>query len=124
MKRVLEWLGLKKAQTPNQKIYQEIAQDKPSINHNRTPIDDLIDYGDPAIDGLWNLKTPGEKLRHVRKARGLTQAELGKMAGVSKSTIGELEIGKWKTTSIITAHDIARQLGVEIEDIWTTVLNK
>lgn len=126
LKQILVFFGLGKADpSPNRKIYDEIAKDKPVIvQNNRTPLEVLIDNHDPAMNGLWELKSPGEKLRRIRKARGLTQTELGKMARVSKSTIGEIENSKWKTTSLTTAHDIARQLKVEVEDIWTTVLNK
>lgn len=42
---------------------------------------------------ITSVKTTAERLKHARKARGLTQAQLAKRAHVSQSTIGNLESG-------------------------------
>lgn len=125
--KVLQFFGLGYEDEPSEvlKIYQEIAKDKPVImNDNRTPIEELIDDHDPALKGLSKLKTPGDRLRHLRKARGLTQSELAYLSNVSRSTIGEIENNKWETTSLEAACNLSADLDVHVTDIWTTVLNK
>lgn len=39
-------------------------------------------------------ETPGEEVRRVRKARGLSQAALSRLASVSARTIGRIETGR------------------------------
>lgn len=104
------------------KITQKIVVDKVEL----TPIEGMIITAsyDPAQTGLSELKSPGEKLRHVRKIRRMTQSDLSELTGVSCSTIGEIENGKWRTTSLETACALATELDVAVTDIWSTVLNK
>lgn len=133
--KVLGFFGLGYEElTTDQTLYNEVSKAIPNVRPDitkemlldidLTPIENLIAHHDPAFNDLWILKTPGQKLRHIRKARKLTQSQLGEMARVSESTIGDIETGRYKSTSLTTACDIARQLGVEVEDIWSTVLNK
>lgn len=53
----------------------------------------------------------------LRKAAGLTQAELAKSLGVSRQTIISLESGKYNP-SISLAHKIAVIFGKSIEEVF------
>lgn len=54
----------------------------------------------------------GDRLKAVRKRRGLTQRELAKAAGVSSSLISKLEQGELTDTRMESAHAMARALRV------------
>jgi transcriptional regulator with XRE-family HTH domain len=56
--------------------------------------------------------TLGQRIQAVRKRRGLTQDELARVAGVSKSLISKLEQGDLSDTRLETAHKIAAALEV------------
>lgn len=56
--------------------------------------------------------TPGEKIRKVRKRRGLTQRELAELSGVSLSWITKLEQGVYTDTRIETTYRLAKALRV------------
>ena len=55
-----------------------------------------------------------ESLRQHRAARGLTQAQLAKLAGVTRPAISWYETGA-KTPRLSTAYKLAEALGVELE---------
>ena len=57
------------------------------------------------------------RLEEIRKDRGIRQEELALALGVSRQTIGSLEIGRYNP-SIILAFKIARYFGMQIEDIF------
>ena len=57
---------------------------------------------------LQDMRT-GERIAALRKARGLSQSQLAKLAGLSQATIGKLESGISSGSSHI--HKIARALG-------------
>ncbi len=57
------------------------------------------------------------KVRLLREERGLTQKELGEHVGVSRQAINAIETGKFDP-SIWLAHDLARFLGVSIEELF------
>ncbi len=57
------------------------------------------------------------KLEELRAARGLTQQELSERVGVSRQTIISLERGRYNP-SIQLAFRLARQFGMQIEDIF------
>lgn len=52
----------------------------------------------------------GEKIREARRARGMTQTDLGKILGVRQSVVSEMEAGKLKNWPIHAAA-IVRALG-------------
>lgn len=59
----------------------------------------------------------GEKVRQIRKERGLSQEELARMiGGSSKSMISKIESGK-RFTPIPVASRIAAALGVSVSDL-------
>lgn len=57
----------------------------------------------------------GEILRDLRKSEGLSQAELAKILGVSKSTVGMYEQSKRSPHSDELLKNIARHFGVTID---------
>ncbi len=54
----------------------------------------------------------GQRIQAVRKRRGLTQDELARAAGVSRSLVCKLEQGEINDIRLETAHKIAAALGV------------
>jgi transcriptional regulator with XRE-family HTH domain len=63
--------------------------------------------------------TLGERVRNVRRRRGLTQCELAAAAGVSESLIKKLEQGNITDVRIETLHKIAVPLKVPTSDLMT-----
>lgn len=61
----------------------------------------------------------GYKIREVREAKNISQEELSKKSGVSRSIISALENGKTNTTSKTLAN-IAKALGVSVDQIFYT----
>lgn len=57
-----------------------------------------------------------EGLRRLRMARGLTQTELGRLAGVSPSAISQAEAGK-RGLSLDTLLTLAQAMNVSIDDL-------
>lgn len=60
----------------------------------------------------------GQKIRELRKLKGLTQEELGERATLNYKFIGELERGK-VNISLDSLHRVANALGAEIGDLFT-----
>ena len=61
------------------------------------------------------LKT---RLHELRKERNMQQAELAKLVGVRRETIGNLENGRYNS-SLKLAMDIAKVFNTTVEDIFT-----
>jgi putative transcriptional regulator len=57
------------------------------------------------------------RLRELRAAKGLSQADLAQALGVSRQTINAIETGKYDP-SLPLAFKIARQFRMRIEDIF------
>ena len=69
--------------------------------------------------GISGYSLP-ERLHYLRQERrGLTQAELAKMSGVSQSTIAQIEKGR-KDPSITTLRKIADALDVHIAVLFAS----
>ena len=62
----------------------------------------------------------GSRLKEVRTAAGLTQAELAERAGVSRKTINTVENGVF-TPSTLLALTLARALGTTVEGLFYLV---
>jgi putative transcriptional regulator len=57
------------------------------------------------------------KIREIRKQRGLRQADLARIVGVFQSEISEIECGR-RRPSIYLAKRIAKALGVSLDDLF------
>ena len=57
------------------------------------------------------------KIRALRKARKLSQAELAEAVGTTRQTITSIEVGKY-TASLPLAYKIARYFGLTIEEVF------
>lgn len=60
--------------------------------------------------------TFSDNVKRLREENQYTQAELGKIVGVSQQTIGDYEKGK-KLPTIVTGVELARALGVTVEQL-------
>ena len=58
------------------------------------------------------------RLKERRAALGVNQQELGRMAGVSRQTISQIERGDY-SPSVTLALKLAKICGVHVEDIFT-----
>lgn len=64
------------------------------------------------------LEVQTSDLKHVRKAAGLTQAQLAQLTGVSRQTIIATERGDY-APSVYLALRIARSLETSVEEIFS-----
>lgn len=60
----------------------------------------------------------GYKIREARESKKLTQAELAKRSGVSRTIISGLESGRIVNTTAETLKKIATALGMQVQDIF------
>ncbi len=57
------------------------------------------------------------RIKTLREAKGLTQLQLGDMAGLSRSQLSEIENEK-KPVNTLRLTSIARSLGVSVEELF------
>jgi transcriptional regulator with XRE-family HTH domain len=57
----------------------------------------------------------GQRVKILRKEKGLTQDALANLSGISRVTLGKIERGELGTVSIKTLDLIASNLGYEID---------
>jgi len=62
-------------------------------------------------------KRVGEKIRVLRRQRGLSQEKLAEMIKMDFTSVNELENGK-RNPSLKTIHKIARALKVPVENLF------
>ena len=58
------------------------------------------------------------RIKELRAARGMDQAQLAELVGVRRETIGRLENGQYNP-SLRLAMDIAKVFGLTVEQIFT-----
>ena len=58
------------------------------------------------------------RIRELRLARGMEQAELARLVDVRRETIGRLEKGQYNP-SLKLAMDIAEVFGLTVEEVFT-----
>jgi len=63
------------------------------------------------------MATSGESLRRAREARGLTQLELARRAGISRQALGALEAGAYQP-GVTVALALARELSDTVEGLF------
>ena len=63
------------------------------------------------------------RIKEIRKSKGMTQEELSERSGVSRVMISLLETDQERTTTTTTLLKLARALGVTVDEIFfeTTV---
>lgn len=59
----------------------------------------------------------GEKLRTLRKAKGLSQEELGFKSSLHRTYISEVERGR-RNISIVNIAKIAKAIGIKIKEFF------
>ncbi|MBS1885611.1 MAG: helix-turn-helix transcriptional regulator [Actinobacteria bacterium] len=59
----------------------------------------------------------GRNLFHARLGAGLSQAALGRRAGISREQVGRLEAGR-SECRFLTALRLAEALGIGVEDLF------
>lgn len=59
----------------------------------------------------------GYRIREEREKKNMTQEELSRASGVSRGTISALENGSSRATTTKTLMNIARALGISIEEL-------
>ena len=57
------------------------------------------------------------RIRELRRAQKLSQAELADAVGTTRQTITSIEVGKY-TASLPLAYKIARYFGLTIEEVF------
>jgi transcriptional regulator with XRE-family HTH domain len=65
------------------------------------------------------LAQVGERISELREARLLRQAELAERAGISPSTLSQIESGRVSNPHIGTIRKVARALDVEPSELTT-----
>ena len=60
----------------------------------------------------------GYKIKEYRERKNLSQTELARISGVSRSIIVGLETGTYTTTTTDTLLKIAKALNVKVQDIF------
>jgi transcriptional regulator with XRE-family HTH domain len=67
------------------------------------------------------LRQIGDRIRDKREARGLSQIEIGALAGLHRTYIGGVERGE-RNISALNLIAIARALRVEVGDLFERML--
>jgi DNA-binding XRE family transcriptional regulator len=80
-------------------------------------MDEDADEDEPTGARPRDLQAWGRWIRLLRTARGLTQEELGRLAGTDKNTIGRIERGE-KNVGVAYVWRLARALGVRAQDLF------
>jgi len=62
---------------------------------------------------------PAETIRETRAARGLTQSELARRAGISRQALSAVEAGAYQP-SVAVALSLARELGTTVESLFAS----
>jgi len=74
----------------------------------------LIESPEPALDAIV-----GENVRELRNRRGLSLDALAKLTGISRTTLGQIELGK-NVPSVATVWKIARAFDVHFSTLLAT----
>lgn len=74
-----------------------------------------IDGGYDALRDIMWRKTIVERLRSVRRAQGITQAQIAERMGVTQGRVAEIENEPWPDPYISTLARYAHALGMAVE---------
>lgn len=78
---------------------------------------ELLEWVQPMADSRPFLKDLGQRLTALRKAQGLTQAQLAQELDISQQLVAFYERGH-RRVPIDLMHDLARVLGVSVEELF------
>ena len=67
-----------------------------------------------------DLEAFGRAVRRCRRAIQLSQEELAERAGLHRNYVGLIERGE-RNASVKTAYELARALGVQIDELFRTL---
>lgn len=70
-----------------------------------------------SLEGVENQKVFGARIRHVRKARGISQESLALACGLDRTYIGGVERGE-RNISLRNIYKIASALGIYPRDLF------
>ncbi|MGP9797447.1 helix-turn-helix domain-containing protein [Halomonas sp. 86] len=59
----------------------------------------------------------GQRVREIRKSRGLSQEGMAALAGVDRSYMGHIERGE-KNITLTKIYQISEALGIEVADLF------
>ena len=65
------------------------------------------------------LKLFGERVRQLRKQRGLSQEDFASVSGIDRSYMGHIERGE-RNVTLLKAFQLADALDVRLEDLLRT----
>jgi transcriptional regulator with XRE-family HTH domain len=78
----------------------------------------MSDYNSPSQnENDGDLVKLAELVRTLRERRGLSQEELGRRIGISKAAISSIEIGRTKSLRGSTLTGLARELGINPDEL-------
>ncbi len=72
------------------------------------------------VDVTEIAKLLGERIRRIRKEKGLSQEQLGELAGLSEKYIGQVERGE-KNLTIESQYKIAHGLNLSLEELFRSL---
>lgn len=72
---------------------------------------------------LWTVSTVPDRIKAIRKERGYTQKELGRLSGINEANIRKYESGAIKNPSYKTLKKIAEALDVPTPYLFATESN-
>lgn len=65
------------------------------------------------------MSTFGQRLKAARLRAGLTQSQLGELAGVQKSAISKYERDVIRDVTLTMAYRLSKALSIQLSDIWS-----
>jgi len=67
----------------------------------------------PTVHYAFGMETMGDRIKHLRAARNMTQEQLAKAAGVTKSAVSQWESGSTKDLKLKTFLAVLEALGTD-----------
>lgn len=64
------------------------------------------------------MESLGEKIKKIRKAKGISQTIVSEMCGIKQSSFANIETGKTQNISIEVGKGIARALGILFDELF------
>lgn len=64
------------------------------------------------------METIGEKIRRIRKEKGLKQIQVAEVAGITQSALASIENNKTNNIFLEVAKGIARAMGVSFDELF------